>query len=195
MVLARLACAGAQNLALMTGLRRSPPGTSPGGRASAPLPRVLETRACSPRSAVHLLRNHSARDPIARISAGIGFVVVRLGVDDDGGTVGQQRARPVCQADLLVLEMHVRRCAIGPDHEVPEIAGVVALGIVEAVFLAFGIEMSARGFEIGTLTFRHLMEMDGMFPGREIVKMEIDGDTGALVPENDVAHGFAPAVF
>src|SRR5262249_27433511 len=80
-------------------------------------------------------------------------------------------------------------------HEVPEIAGVVALGIVEAVFLAFGIEMSARGFEIGTFTFRQLMEMDGMFPGRQVVKMEIDGDTGALVPENDVAHWVAPAVF
>jgi hypothetical protein len=72
---------------------------------------------------------------------------------------------------------------------------VVAVWAIETVFLAFGIEVSARGFEVGTFALGHLMEVDGVLSGRKVVQLEFEGDTGSLVPDNDVADRFSLAVF
>ena len=39
---------------------------------------------------------------------------------------------------------------------------MMAVRVIEAVLLALGIEMSARGLEVRSFTLRHLMEVDGM---------------------------------
>ncbi len=72
---------------------------------------------------------------------------------------------------------------------------MVAVGIIETVLLAIGIEVSTGGFEVGAFALGDLMEVDGMFSGREIVEFELEGDARSLIPEDDVTDVFALSVF
>ena len=85
--------------------------------------------------------------------------------------------------------------AVGADGEVLHVAGVVAVGTIEPVLLAVGIEMSTGRFEVGALALGDLMEMDGMFSGREIVEFELERDARPLIPDDDFADGFALSIF
>ena len=72
---------------------------------------------------------------------------------------------------------------------------MVAVRTIETVLLAFGIEMPAGRFEVGALALRDLMKVDGMFPWGEIVEVKFEADTGSLIPDDDIADGFALSVF
>jgi hypothetical protein len=100
----------------------------------------------------------------------------------------------VFQSDIIVFASD-GRFAIGPDGEVFHIPGVVAVGIIETVLLAVGIEVSTGRFEVRSFALGDLMEVDGMFSGREIVQFELECDARSLIPDEDVADGFALSIF
>ncbi len=100
----------------------------------------------------------------------------------------------VLECNIVIFEIGAR-FAIGADGEVFHIAGVVALGIIETVLLAVGIEVPAGGFEVGAFALGNLMEVDGMFSGGEIVESELQGDARSLIPQDDITDVFALSVF
>jgi hypothetical protein len=53
----------------------------------------------------------------------------------------------------------------------------------------------AGGFEVGAIALGILMEVDGVFAGREAVEMKLKGHARSLLGENDRAYGFALRVF
>jgi hypothetical protein len=72
---------------------------------------------------------------------------------------------------------------------------MVAVGAVEAVLLPFWIEVSARRLEVRPFTLRNLMEVDGMLPGSQIMKVQIEFHARALIPYHDDANGFPLSIF
>jgi hypothetical protein len=46
---------------------------------------------------------------------------------------------------------------------------VVTVRIIETVFLALGIKVAARRFEIRAFAFRDLVEVDGVLSGRKVM--------------------------
>src|ERR1700733_2506709 len=72
---------------------------------------------------------------------------------------------------------------------------MVAFGTIETVLLPVGIEMSTRRFEIRPFALGYLMEVDGMFSGCKIVKVELEPHSRALIPDQNVADGFTLSIF
>ena len=68
----------------------------------------------------------------------------------------------------------------GVDGEVQHVAGVMAFGILESVLLAVGVEVRARGFEVGGIALGVLVEVDAVFAGREIVELELEAYARSL---------------
>src|ERR1700678_4030311 len=117
-----------------------------------------------------LLGNYAAGDAVAGVAGGIGLHVVGFGVDHDrSAAIAEQRVGAVGESYIFILKGGVGFAA-GVHGQVEHVAGVMAFGILEAVFLALRIEMRAGGFEVGAVTFCVLMDMDPVVAGREIVK-------------------------
>lgn len=72
---------------------------------------------------------------------------------------------------------------------------MVAIGTVEAVLLAPGIEMSAGGFEVRGIALGILVKVDGVLAGRQVVKVKLEADSGFFIPQHDCANGFALRIF
>jgi len=85
--------------------------------------------------------------------------------------------------------------AIGAYGEVGVIAGVVTFRILQSMFLAIGIEVASRGFEVGGLALCILMKMDGMFAGWKILEIDFHPDARAGFPKNGRAYDFALGIF
>ena len=101
--------------------------------------------------------------------------------------------RAVFQSHVFVNELS-RSLAVRSDREILHVAGMVAVGTVEAVLLAFGIEMSAGRFEVGGFALRHLMKVQGVFSGRQVVQVEFESYSFPLIPNDDVADRFSLSV-
>ena len=113
---------------------------------------------------------------------------------DRGASVAEKRVGAVFESDIIVFETD-GRFAIGAHGEVFHVASVVAVGIIETVLLAIGIEMSAGRFEVGALALGDLMEVDGMLSWGEIVEMKFESDSRSLIPEDNVADDFTLSIF
>jgi|SRR5215831_7534059 len=87
------------------------------------------------------------------------------------------------------------RLAIGADGEVLHITGVMAVGIVEAVLLALGIEVAAGGFEIRAFTLRNLVKVEGVLSRREIMQVQLKGHAWSLIPDENAADLFSLGIF
>ncbi len=132
-----------------------------------------------------LLRDHAAGNAVARVAGGIGLVVVGFGVDDDcGAPVAEQRMRAVAESHVVVLQFRIG-LAFRVDGKVLHVPGVVAFGILEPVLLGFGIEMRASRFKIGAIALGSLMKVNGVFSGRQIVKVKLQAGAGSLLPQRD----------
>ena len=115
-------------------------------------------------------------------------------MDDDGSAaVAEERVGAIAESYVFVLEFRVG-FAFGIDGEVLHVAGVMAFGVLQAVLLGVGIEMRARGFEVGSIALGVLMEVDGVLTGRKIVKVKLETDSGSLLPEHDGAYVLALGV-
>jgi hypothetical protein len=136
-----------------------------------------------------LFRDHTARYAVSRVARWVGLVVVGLGVNYDcRPAVAEQGVGTVRKGYVVVLKSESVSFALSIDGEVLHIASVVAVGIIETVFLAIRIEMSTGRLEIGAFALGHLMEVEGMLSGREIVKVKLDDDARPFLREGNGAN-------
>src|SRR5688572_30125248 len=93
-------------------------------------------------------RDHPAGDARAAVPRGVGTLIVRRGVHDDGAAVGvQQGGRLAPERDAR--GRHSNDCpSIGTDDEIRQIARVRPLGVLQPVLPRSGVEMRARGGEL-----------------------------------------------
>ena len=69
-------------------------------------------------------------------------------MDHDGhSSIAQKRSRTFLQRDIWIFDIRLG-FPILTDREILHVAGVMSLGIFEAVLLAFRIEMSAGRLEV-----------------------------------------------
>lgn len=116
-------------------------------------------------------------------------------MDDDGGAaVAEQRVRTFAKSYVFVFKAGVR-LSFHIDSEVQHVAGVVAFGILQAVFLVLGIEMWPRRLEVRRIALGILMEVNRMLAGRQIMKIQFEANTRSLLPKDDSADIFALGVF
>lgn len=123
--------------------------------------------------------------------AGGGAAAGGYGVDDDGGAavaengviIGAERNVGRDRGDL---GSAVRGNNQGKIRNVS--SRMTAVGVV------FGVEVRARGFEIGWIAFRILMDVNGMFSGRKIFDVQRDFDAGGSGSQKSAAHALAPSI-
>ena len=143
----------------------------------------------------NLFRNHAAGDAVAGSASGIGFVIVGLGVDDDGGTaVAEERVGVGAEVYVFIFDLGVG-FALGIDGEVFHVAGVVAFGIVESMLFAVGIEVRTGGFEVRCNAARILMEVNSVLAGGKAVKMQLEGNGRSLLRDENGADVLALGIF
>ncbi len=65
----------------------------------------------------------------------------------------------------------------GVNRKVRNITGVWALGVFEAVMLSVRIKVGAGRFEVRSLAFANLMNVDSVFPGRKSLQVQLDFDS------------------
>lgn len=145
-----------------------------------------------------LLRYHSAGNAIAGVSRGIGLHVVFFGMNDQRrSTIAEERmaiAR-VSQIDVGVSEFH-GGFAVRVDGEVHHIPGVVALGILQAVFLAVRVKVRAGGLEVGTIALGVLVKMDAVYARRQIMQLYVEYHAfGSTLRQGNGSDAFAVGVF
>jgi hypothetical protein len=146
------------------------------------------------RSTAGLLGDYAAGYAVAGVAGRIGLHVVGFGVDyDRGAAIAEERVRAVPESYVFILKSGAG-FAFHVDGEVLHVAGVVAFGIIEAVLLSVRIKMRAGRFEIGSIALGVLMKVDGVLARRKIVKLKLEADARAFLPEGDRAYGFALSV-
>src|ERR1700678_3214500 len=89
------------------------------------------------------------------------------------------------------------RIALSVDGDILQVSGMMAVGALESVLLAFGIKMSSRRLEVRTIALGVLMKVDAMLARRQIVKANIyPNGVPLLLPYQDGhAHALALGVF
>ena len=124
---------------------------------------------------------HATGDAVTGVSSGIGFHVVGLGMDN-------QCRSPIAENGVAVLfPIHISvgylrfRLAVSAHGEVLHVAGMMAFWILKPVLLAVRIEMGAGRFEIRGITPCILVDVDGMLSRRQIMQVELDHHTIALI--------------
>src|SRR6266404_9933071 len=116
--------------------------------------------------AQRLLLNYAAGDAVAGVARGVGLLVVGLRVDHKRcSAVAEQRMAVFAERHVFILCFEMR-FAIRPHGEVGVVASMVALGILQSMLLAIGIEVGSRGLEVRGIALRVLMKVDGMNSGR-----------------------------
>ena len=123
----------------------------------------------------------AAGDSVAGVAGWIGFHVVGFCVDDERrAPIAEKRVSVVAEVNVLVGEADFG-FSVGANGEVGHVAGMVTIGIVEAVLFAVRIKMRTCGFKVRPFALRVLMEMDSVLARREIFEVELQADTTALV--------------
>src|SRR5205085_9863602 len=115
--------------------------------------------------------NQTAGNAIPGVAGGITRQVIRLRMD-------HERRSPVAENGVVVFPQgHVRiidrdfRLAGMLNDEVIHVTGMRSFGILQAVLLPFRIEMWACGLEVRRITFRVLMNMDGVLAGLKTLQL------------------------
>ena len=89
--------------------------------------------------------------------------------DESGASVAEQGMAVAAERHVFIFNLEMG-FAVFLDREVGIVAGMVAFGIIETMFLTVGIEMRSGRFEIRRFAFRVLMKVDGMFARREALE-------------------------
>ena len=114
---------------------------------------------------------------------------------DRGAAIAEERVRVGAEVYIFIREPDFR-FSVGANREVRHVAGMVAIGTVKAVLFSVWIKVRARGFEIGRIAFRVLMEVDRVFARRKIFEIKLQAYTAFLVLIQDhSAHAFPLRVF
>ena len=167
----------------------------PESRFPAPAP-PREYAPLGPReeAAGRARHQRAAQDSLARVAGGVRPLIVRLLVDHDSAAIGVEdrgRARAERQS---VGDRHVLRPAARVGLEVGQVAAVGALGILEAVLLPQGVEVTARTLERGRLALADRVHVDAMATGCQPTGLHHDPDPPVLLPEHRRADGFPARV-
>src|SRR5579863_803876 len=105
----------------------------------------------------------------------------------------------VSEDDVIVSQLELGR-ALFIDAEVHHVAGVVAVGILQAVLFSIGIEVWARRLEIRTIALCVLMEVNAVSAGRQVMQIKVEPYARALLAGSaldyrDRAHALALGIF
>src|ERR1039457_4173070 len=110
--------------------------------------------------------------------------------DERGASVAEQRMAVAAKRDVFIFNLEMG-FAVGADREVGIVSGVMAFGILQAMFLSIGIKMRPGGLEVGGVALCVLMKVDGMFAGWQILKIQFHPDTCAGFQKSRGAHRLA----
>jgi hypothetical protein len=142
-----------------------------------------------------LFCNYAAGYAVSGVAGGIGLHVVGFGVDyDRGAAVAEEGMGAVAKSHVVILQLGMRDTFV-VHVEIFHVAGMVAFGILQAVFLPFRIEVGAGRLEIGAVALGILMKVDGMLAERKIVKVELEHDALSVLRHDDRARGLTAGVF
>lgn len=110
------------------------------------------------------------------------------GVDDDGGAaVAEDRVIIGAERDVWRDCGDLGSAVRGNNQrKIRNVSSRMA-----AVGVVFGVEVRARGFEIGWIAFRILMDVNGMFAGRKIFDAQRDFYAGGSGSQNSGAHALS----
>lgn len=125
---------------------------------------------------VCLLPDGPAGDSVPGIARGVGLHIVSFGVNDHGGaTIAEDRVVVVTERDIRVRHRCLGR-SVRSHREILHIASMSAVRVLQSVLLAIGIEVPASRLEIGRITFRVLMDVNGVLARRQTFQIELDLD-------------------
>ena len=97
----------------------------------------------------------------------------------------------------IIAKGHVRSNHIGSGlplgvhHDIRNIAGVRSIWILQAMLFSVWIEMPARRFEVRSVTFCILMDVNSMLSRREIVEIQADLNAVRRIGKGSGADAFA----
>jgi hypothetical protein len=92
---------------------------------------------------------HPTRNAVPRVSGGIGFHVVGLGVDDQrGSSIAENGVAVISEIHISVDDARLH-FTVRVHGDVLHVAGMMAFRILESVLFVVGVEVRAGGFEIG----------------------------------------------
>jgi len=121
--------------------------------------------------------------------------------DQRRSAVAEQRVgvATISEDDVVVSQFDLGD-ALFVDAEVHHVAGVVAIGILEAVLFSVGIEVWARGLEVRTIALGVLMKVNAVFAGRQVMQIEVEPYpraffAGSALHYRDRAHALALGIF
>jgi len=127
-----------------------------------------------------LLLYDSAGDSVAGIAGWIGFHVIGLGVNyDSRSAVTEERVSIAAEIYIFIRKPHFS-LSVGAHCEVGHVTRMVAIGTVKAVLFAVRIKVRTRGFEIGRIAFRILVEVDCVLARRKIFEVKLQAHTAFL---------------
>ncbi len=81
------------------------------------------------------------------------------------------------------------------DGEIVHVARVRAVGILQAVLLAVGVEVRAGGLEIGRVALCILVDMDSVLPWGKLLEIELDLDAFGCRFEGGCSDALAFGIF
>src|SRR5205823_13691097 len=127
----------------------------------------------------------AAGDAIAGVAGGVGLHVVGFLVDDYcRAAVGDDAVgRGGVEGEIIYLQSGLTDVAFTDGDVQGKIAGVVAHGILNAVLLVLGIEVSAGGLEVGWIAEGFGVDVDGVLADGKIFEVEFDGEFALLLLE------------
>ena len=142
-----------------------------------------------------LLRYHSAGNAIARVSRRISLHVILFGMNDHRrSTVTEKRMVVTAQVNVPVDDAQLG-FAIGLSSKVGHVASVMAVIALEAMMFAVRIEMGASRLEVGRITLRVLMKVDGVDARRQVLEVEAELYARSSRLDADRAHALSLGVF
>jgi hypothetical protein len=127
--------------------------------------------------ALRLFLDYAAGDSCAGISAGVGLVIVHIGVDHDRSAAGLEERRGTFTQSDVGIQHRSGGVAVGVDFDIGQVAVVRALRIVFTVLLAGGVEVRACGFEVRSFALTHRVDVHSMDAGRKFCNVNINADS------------------
>lgn len=119
--------------------------------------------------------------------------------DQRRSAVAEERVAIASISQVNVVVRKFRGClAVFADGKVHHVAGVMPIGILEAVLFSIGIEVRARRLKVRTIALRILMEVDGVRTRREVMQLKSQPNALRAFPaflQRNRAHALALGIF
>jgi len=139
-----------------------------------------------------LLRDHPASNAVPGVARRICLHVVGFGVNHQRrSTVTEERVAVRAEIDVFDRSPEMR-VTLRVGGEVIQIAGVMAFRILQAMLLVVRIEVWSRRLEIRSITFRVLVNVNGVLSRRQAFKVGFNSyRIFLLLPQDRGANAIA----